>query len=85
MSVKTKMLAIHSIQKNMLASYTEGNKTNILLATGMLMVITTPNPKNAEWVFTTINAYPSESGNKVGDNNSKFTDFEMTIELQKHY
>jgi hypothetical protein len=72
MSIKTKTLALHSIQKNMLGTQQSENVLNVLLNSGKTLKITASNAQEARRIDNALHFYPSE-GN---ENNSKdYTDF----------
>ena len=73
--MKTKTLAVHSIQKNMLATERKVNELFILLATGKTLVIKTIDEKAAYSIENALHYYASEGK----ENNS--IDLDNYIEL----
>jgi len=78
--MKTKELAVYSIQVNMLHVETDNNVCKVLLANGNHLLITCGTSKDAREVQNTLNYYPI-SGR---DNNALefYFEFELTYEKQ---
>jgi hypothetical protein len=76
MTIKTKTLALHSIQKNMLGTALHDNQLHVLLNTGKVLVITAVTDEEASSIDNCLNFYPSEGR----ENNSR--DFEHFFTLQ---
>lgn len=75
--MRTKTLAVHSIQKNMLATERKANELFILLATSKTLVIKAIDESAAYKIENTLHYYSSEGK----ENNSLDLDnyFELTI------
>jgi len=76
MVIKTKTLALHSIQKNMLGTEQKDNQLHVLLNTGKVLVITAIDKDEASSIDNCLNFYPSEGS----ENNSR--DFQHFFTLQ---
>lgn len=61
--MKTKTLAVHSIQKNMVGSYIKDNTIFVMLATNKTLRIDAINELEATTIFNLVNYLPSQSDN----------------------
>ena len=77
MSIRTRILAVHSIQANMLGTAVSNNIVNVLLANGKFLRIVAENDSVAIIIDNILNFYPSVSTN----NNSRELDDYFTIEV----
>lgn len=77
--MKTKELAIFSIQANMLGAVVEDKTCKVLLANGGTLSIKCPESKDARDVINTLLYYPITRGR---DNNAKDFGFEFELIYQ---
>lgn len=77
-SIKTTILALHSIQKNMLGIERSRNYLTIPLASGKELIITAPDDNGARHIERELHFYPSEGER----NNSRDMTFEFKLEVR---
>jgi hypothetical protein len=78
---KTNLLAVYSIQTNMLSAIINQEKTDevcVLLNNGKILRITCPTDRDASHIFNTLHFYPVFQSRS---NNSIEKDFNFTLEI----
>lgn len=72
MTIVTKTLAIHSIQKNMLGIEQKNNELYVLLGNGKELIIRATDKNVATEIYNCLHYYPTEG---VENNSKDFNDF----------
>ena len=75
---KTNLLAVYSIQTNMLSAIKENNRVIILLNSGKELIITCTSERESSDILNTLHFYPVFQSRS---NNSVEKDYQFTLEI----